>query len=489
MSMPAVPRAVAAPPSPPGRRPPGSPTGEGYGRSFPPPAEILAMPAKLRREAELLAAESGVVLFPVAQDREPTAPRDGGFVLGQAEIGAAQVTLDIARLLDGRLLVQGASGSGKSWTLRRILERTAGLIQQIIIDPEGEFRSLTEAVDLTVVEAHRLDIAALATIAGRVRRHRLSVLVDLSDMDREGQMQAVAAFLAGLIEAPQGDWHPALVVIDEAHLFAPFGDQSSAATSVRKASIARVVDLMSRGRKRGLCGILATQRLARLSKSVTSEALNYLVGLNTLDLDIRRAAETIGWDARRAFDRLPMLGAGEFVAVGPAFSQSPCGLKVGPVETRHTGARPDLSAPAAIGAAAAAELLDLDALIAATGEDAAIRDEAALPDGARAVRALIRDPQFPLAGRIVGALRPLAPEGARVCDLADHLEATTVDAAAALALLDAYGVLEFSGDGGDRAARLRKDMVPPAAVSVVGANGERPQEAVSAAGTNGDLAQ
>src|ERR1700730_11808336 len=94
-----------------------------------------------------------------------------------------------------------------------------------------------------------------------------------------------------------------------------------------------------------------------------------MVGLNTLDLDIRRAAETIGWDARKGFDRLPMLAPGDFVVVGPAFSTSPTVLKVGPVETFHVGAAPELRAPQTHAPGDAARLLDLDALLAATAAD------------------------------------------------------------------------------------------------------------------------
>ena len=73
----------------------------------------------------------------------PTVPT-GDIVVGRAEKGG-DVGIDLQQLVEGRLLVQGASGSGKSWTLRRLLEQSAGRVQQVVIDPEGEFRSLAEA--------------------------------------------------------------------------------------------------------------------------------------------------------------------------------------------------------------------------------------------------------------------------------------------------------------------------------------------------------
>ena len=52
------------------------------------------------------------------------------------------IAFDLEELLATRLLVQGNSGSGKSHLLRRLLERSAGQVQQVVIDPEGDFVTL-----------------------------------------------------------------------------------------------------------------------------------------------------------------------------------------------------------------------------------------------------------------------------------------------------------------------------------------------------------
>lgn len=379
--------------------------------------------------------------------------------LGLSDLGG-MIRVDLEKILDGRLLVQGTSAAGKSWTLRRILEQTHGLVQQVVIDPEGEFVSLARHFDYPTIDAARLDAAALAIVAQRVREHRLSMLLDLSQIDREAQMQSVTAFVGALIAAPREHWHPVLIAIDEAHIFAPFGGAGLAATSVRQAATQTITDLMSRGRKRGLAGILATQRIARLAKSVSSEVLNFLIGLNTLDIDIRRAAETIGWDASKAFDRLPILQPGDFVASGPAFTRAPATLRIGPVKTRHIGARPEIVAPTAISAQDAAELLDLDELQASSAVDKAVRSESSLPAGLKTVRSFIREPGFADAGRVWEVLAPLAPQGAAVADLADYLAIDPSRVATALALLDTYGAVEIDDTAGARAVRLAKGMVP-----------------------------
>ena len=108
---------------------------------------------------------------------------EAGIDLGLSDLGG-MIRLDLEKLLDGRLLVQGTSGAGKSWTLRRILEQTHGLVQQIVIDPEGEFVSLAQHYDYPILDGSRLDTAALAIAAARAREHRLSVLLDLSQIGK-----------------------------------------------------------------------------------------------------------------------------------------------------------------------------------------------------------------------------------------------------------------------------------------------------------------
>ena len=57
--------------------------------------------------------------------------------------GTTPATLDLEELLATRLLVQGNSGSGKSHLLRRLLEQSAPWVHQCIIDPDGDFNTLS----------------------------------------------------------------------------------------------------------------------------------------------------------------------------------------------------------------------------------------------------------------------------------------------------------------------------------------------------------
>ncbi len=259
-------------------------------------------------------------------------------ILGTAP-GGGPARLDLEELLATRLLVQGNSGSGKSYLLRRLLEQSAGRVQQAVIDPEGDFTTLAERYGHVVIDGLR-PAAELETIAERVRRHRVSVVLDLEGLDAEAQMKAAAAFLNGLFEAERDVWYPMLVVVDEAQLFAP-GVAGEVSDEARRVSLTAMTNLMCRGRKRGLAGVVATQRLAKLAKNVAAEASNFLMGRTFLDIDMARAADLLGLERRQA-EMFRDLERGHFVALGPALSKRPVPVKIGPVETRERSGSPKL---------------------------------------------------------------------------------------------------------------------------------------------------
>jgi uncharacterized protein len=253
----------------------------------------------------------------------------------------APATLDLEELLATRLLVQGNSGSGKSHLLRRLLEQSAPWVQQVIIDPEGDFVTLADAFSHMVVDAAAHTEGALHRIAGRVREHRVSVVLNLEDLDVEMQMRHAAAFLGGLFDADRDFWYPMLVVVDEAQLFAPSA-AGEVSDDARKASLGAMTDLMCRGRKRGLAGVIATQRLAKLAKNVAAEASNFLMGRTFLDIDMARAADLLGMERRQA-EMFRDLERGHFVALGPALAKRPLPIRIGEVQTSGRSGSPKLT--------------------------------------------------------------------------------------------------------------------------------------------------
>ncbi|MBS1084725.1 ATP-binding protein [Gluconobacter sphaericus] len=260
-------------------------------------------------------------------------------VLGQGRDGS-DTCIDLPELLATRLLVQGNSGSGKSHLLRRLLEQTATLVQQVMIDPEGDFVTLADHYGHLVIDVEDQSEASLRAAGERVRAHRASVVLNLEQVEAEMQLRAAGAFLNGMFEAPRSHWYPALVVVDEAQLFAPVtgGDTSDEA---RRLSLGAMTNLMCRGRKRGLAGVIATQRLAKLAKNVAAEASNFLMGRTFLDIDMARAADLLGME-RRAAESFRDLARGQFMALGPALSRRPKLVAIGPVTTASHATGPVL---------------------------------------------------------------------------------------------------------------------------------------------------
>ncbi|HTN13460.1 MAG TPA: ATP-binding protein [Sphingomonadaceae bacterium] len=255
---------------------------------------------------------------------------DSHIVIGEDETGQP-VRIDLEELLATRLLVQGNSGSGKSHLLRRLLEESAGMVQQVVIDPEGDFVSLADHFGHVVIDGAAHSTGEIEALAARVRQHRASVVLALEGLDVEQQIRCAAHFVTALFDAPREHWFPALVVVDEAQMFAP-AVAGEISEDTRRITLNAMTNLMCRGRKRGLAGIVATQRLAKLAKNVAAEASNFLMGRTFLDIDMLRAADLLGMERRQA-ERIRDLERGRFLGLGPAICRRPSAVKVGPVKS------------------------------------------------------------------------------------------------------------------------------------------------------------
>ena len=249
--------------------------------------------------------------------------------------GRNSVNIDLDILIRTRLLIQANSGGGKSFLLRRIAERSFGKIQPIIVDPEGEFASLREKYGYVLVGKGGetpADVRSAALVAHKLLELNASAVCDLYEMKSSQRHAWVRAFLEAIVDAPKTLWHPVLIIVDEAHNFAPekgFGES--------EASDA-MIDLATKGRKRGFCAIFATQRLGKLRKDAASELTNVLIGQTFIDIDRKRAAECLGIphsDQRHFFDEIKVVDPGNFWALGRAISKERILTKVGGVTTTH----------------------------------------------------------------------------------------------------------------------------------------------------------
>lgn len=253
-------------------------------------------------------------------------------MIGKTDEGK-NLEIDVPRLIETRMLIEANSGGGKSYLIRKILEETHGKVQQIVLDMEGEFSTLREKFDYILAGKTSMgaDIAAdprsADLLARRVLELGTSIIIDLYELKHEERIRFVKNFCEALINSPKELWHPVLVIIDEAHIFCPEKGESEA--------MGAVIDLATRGRKRGFGCILATQRLSKLHKDAAAEMINKLIGRTSLDIDMKRASDELGFTSKQQMQTLRELEPGEFYAFGPALSKEIVKVKVGEVQTTH----------------------------------------------------------------------------------------------------------------------------------------------------------
>src|ERR1039458_130369 len=230
----------------------------------------------------------------------------------------SEVCIDLEILLRTRLLIQANSGGGKSWLLRRLAEQLFEKVPVIIIDPEGEFATLREKFGYVLVGKGGetpTDLRSAAMVAHKLLELRASAVCDLYELKPQTRHQWVRLFLDALIDSPKNLWRPTVIIVDEAHQFCPEGKAGESEAS------SAMVDLATRGRKRGFAAIFATQRLGKLRKDAAAELLNVMVGMTFIDIDRERAAECLGVsreEKHKFNDEIKMLTEGKFYCLGRA---------------------------------------------------------------------------------------------------------------------------------------------------------------------------
>ncbi len=300
---------------------------------------------------------SGAPPMPAAPIKPPPRViREGDILLGSASNGD-QVGVSLGKLIEGRLLVQGNSGAGKSMLLRRLFEQAWGKVQQLLVDVDGEFSTLAEKFDVAIVKAADVQRIGGEAFGTHIRQNRYSAILDLSDATTEDRFVIVADMVTALVEAGTEYWFPLLLLIDEAQSLVPRYDPGDVEAETRKRTIRALADAMTRGRKRGIAGIIATSRIAETSTPVIAKPTNIIVGRTIFDRDLERAGDVLGFTAGHS-RALRTLSDGEFVGIGPAFNiAGRSRFKAAGVETRHKGEAPKIEAPPTISAADAVAML------------------------------------------------------------------------------------------------------------------------------------
>lgn len=240
-----------------------------------------------------------------------------------------EINIDIPKLLESRMVILANSGGGKSYAIRKIAEEAVSQVQIIIIDPEGEFASLREKYDFILAGKNSdvpVEVRSASLLAIKLLELGKSAIIDLYELHPTERQRYVKLFFDAMVNCPKELYHPVIIILDEAHEYAPEGKPSEATWAVEA--------LASKGRKRGQCLIPASQRIAKLSKNLSAECNNKLIGRASQDIDMKRAGDELGFSKEKLV-HLRQLKPGEFFAFGPAISDEIVKLKIGEVKTRH----------------------------------------------------------------------------------------------------------------------------------------------------------
>ena len=259
--------------------------------------------------------------------------------LGTTQTGEP-AELDLEELLSTRLLVQGNSGSGKSHLLRRLLERSAGWVQQAVIDPEGDFR---HARRKTRPRRRRRQSHAGRTDPHRTADSRAPRLGrPRSGRPRRGSADAV---LGGL---------PQRAVRGRSRPLVPDADRRRRGASVRARHVRRAVGGGAKGLARGddQSDVPRSQARARrrhrhpapcqARQERRRRGVEFPDGGAPSSTSTWRGPPISSAWTGRAAERFRDLETGNFVALGPALSKRPMPIRIGPVETAGRSGRPAL---------------------------------------------------------------------------------------------------------------------------------------------------
>ena len=247
-------------------------------------------------------------------------------IIGTAADGEA-VTVDMDEVVGSHIGIIANSGGGKSGLVRRLLEETHGKIQHIVLDIEDDFYTLRERFDYVIAGGDGADIPATLhnpeKLALEALTHRFSLIVQLNDLG-EDAAEFVGRFLTAMISAPRALRGPCLVVVDEAHHFAPSDGSTPASRGVKA--------LTGQGRKRGFTAVIASQRLSKVSADVRGDLNNWMLGRVGQTLDRNLIADQLGFTAAEGRAKLRMEKR-EFWAFGPAIAVEPTLFTVASVQT------------------------------------------------------------------------------------------------------------------------------------------------------------
>ena len=219
--------------------------------------------------------------------------------------------LDLEEIIGQCVAILGIRGSGKSNTAGVIFEELLRhRYPMSIVDIEGEYFGLKEKYEVLVVgTGEGVEIQIDADCAGEIAQvsmeENVPVVLDLSGFLSDERTELLKAYLSSLWGLAGSLRRPYIIGIEEAHEFIPQGVKTEL-----KEMIARIA---LRGRKRGLGGIIVSQRSAKVDKDVLSQAGILFLHRVVHEVDMRVYSELLPWRKNEVKEIVNSLDTGDCV--------------------------------------------------------------------------------------------------------------------------------------------------------------------------------
>ena len=245
--------------------------------------------------------------------------------------------LDLEELIGQCVAILGIRGSGKSNTAGVIFEELLRhRYPMSIVDIEGEYFGLKEKYEVLVVgTGDGVEIEIDADCAGEIAQvsmeENVPVVLDLSGFLSDERTELLKAYLSSLWTLAGTLRRPYIIGIEEAHEFIPQGVKTEL-----KEMIARIA---LRGRKRGLGGIVVSQRSAKVDKDVLSQAGILFLHRVVHEVDMRVYSELLPWRKNEVKEIVNSLETGDCIYVN---GDNILPIYVRERETFHAGFTPSL---------------------------------------------------------------------------------------------------------------------------------------------------
>jgi len=109
-----------------------------------------------------------------------------------------KLEINLPTFIDSRALICANSGGGKSYAVRKILEESNNKVMSIILDVEGEFRTLREKYDFLLIGNEgdvELNMKSAKLLPQKIMELEVSTIIDISDLKRSERIKYVKDFL------------------------------------------------------------------------------------------------------------------------------------------------------------------------------------------------------------------------------------------------------------------------------------------------------